>query len=82
MFWLYVLCYAYQVIAEQVADFHFAPLAILSSREEVMDFTHPLYLAYSGGLYRKPNIDKKAKISRSEKLHFSDSLYYIKLVNS
>ena len=45
-----------------------------------MDFTYPLYLAYSGGLYRKPNIDEKVKISRSEKLHFSDSLHYIKLV--
>ena len=45
-----------------------------------MDFTYPLYLAYSGGLYRKPNIDEKVKISRSEKLHFGDSLHYIKLV--
>ena len=47
---------------KQVVDFHFAALTVLPSREEVLDFSYPLYSGYTGGLYKKPKSHAKVNM--------------------
>ena len=42
-----------------MVDLQIAPLGLLASREEVMDYAYPFYSEYTAALYRKPKLNTK-----------------------